>query len=185
LKGAVEASLGQLRYPITFAEADHPSFDKDQSLAVLYRGEQVGVLGRVAAPLAAGSGLEAPVFAAELALGMLLEKQPQPFQYMPVAKFPGVSRDLSFLVNRDVPYQDVRRTVERLSVPFLEGFELRDRFAGPSIPPDKVSLSLRFHYRSPKRTLLAEEVDRVEQDLIEHLRAALGAQLREGGKIDS
>ncbi|MDH4195875.1 MAG: phenylalanine--tRNA ligase subunit beta, partial [Candidatus Aminicenantes bacterium] len=181
LKGAVEASLGQLRYPISFAEADHPSFDKDQSLAVLYRGEQVGVLGRVAASLAAGSRLEMPVFAAELALGMLLEKQPQPFLYMPVAKFPGVSRDLSFLVGRDVPYQDVKRAVERLSVPFLEGFELRDRFAGPSIPPDKVSLSLRFTYRSPKRTLLAEEVDRVEQNLIENLRAALGAQLREGG----
>jgi phenylalanyl-tRNA synthetase beta chain len=185
LKGAVEAGLAQLRYPVTFAGADHPSFDKEQSLAVLYRGEQVGMIGRVAAPLAAGYGLDAPVFAVELALGMLLEKQPQAFVYTPVPKFPGVVRDLSFLVGRDMPYQEVKRTIERLAVPFLEGFELRDRFAGPSIPPDKVSLSLRFTYRSPKRTLLAEEVDRVEQTLIENLGAALGAQLREGGKIDS
>ncbi len=185
LKGAIEASLGLLRYPLTFAEVKHASFDKDQSLAVLYRGEPVGVLGRVASPLAALSGVEGPVFAAELALGTLLEKQPQPFQYAPVAKFPGVSRDLSFLVDRSIPYQDVKRAVERQSLPLLEGFELRDRFAGPAIPPDKVSLSIRFHYRNPKRTLLAEEVDRVEQSLIEHLRATLGAQLREGGKIDS
>ena len=185
LKGAVEAALGQLRYPVTFAEAEHPSFDPGQSLAVLYRGEQVGAIGRVTASLAAANGLETPVFAAELALGMILEKQPQPFFYASVPKFPAVCRDLSFLVSRDLPYQEVRRTIERLSVPFLEGFELRDRFAGPSIPPDKVSLSVRFTYRSPKRTLLAEEVDRAEQNLIEHLRAALGAQLREGGQIDS
>ena len=60
--------------------------------------------------------------------------------------------------------------VARLSVPILEGFELTDRFAGPSVPADKVSLSIRFRYRSPKRTLLAEEVDKAQQDIVGHLK---------------
>ena len=73
----------------------------------------------------------------------------------------------------------------RLGVPFLEGFELTDRFTGPSIPKDKVSLSIRFRYRNPKRTLLAEEVDKSQQDIIGHLASDLNIQLREGGKIDN
>jgi phenylalanyl-tRNA synthetase beta chain len=62
----------------------------------------------------------------------------------------------------------------------LEGYELRDRFSGPSIPAGKVSLSIRFRYRHPQRTLLAEEVDRVEQEIVGQLKFLWNIQLREG-----
>lgn len=186
LKGAVEAALGHLRYePWSFAETEAPAFEPGSALEALFKGERVGVLGRLRPEILAAFSLEGPVHAAEIGLGALLEKQPRPFQYVPVPRFPAVDRDLSFLVDRAVAYGDIRRALERLALPYLEGFELRDRFAGPPVPRDKVSLTLRFRFRNPQRTLLAEEVDRVTQDLTGHLRAAFDIQLREGGKIDN
>ncbi len=88
-------------------------------------------------------------------------------------------------MDRKLAWRDIRQVLARLSVPNLEGFELTDRFAGPSIPADKVSLSVRFRYRNPQRTLLAEEVDKAQQEIVGHLRSALNIQLREGGKIDN
>jgi len=125
----------------------------------------------------------APVSAADDLSG-LFEKTPRTFQYAPVPKFPGVSRDLSFLLDRSIAYHDVGQAMAKLDPPLLEGFELRDRFSGPSIPAEKISLTVRFRFRHPQRTLVAEEVDRVEQDIVGHLKSALNIQLREG-KIDN
>ena len=186
LKGALEALMSQLRYePFYFEEAEHPFFEGAQSLYLVYKGERIGSFGLVDKTICGAYALDEPVYAAEIDLLCLFEKQPKPFQYVPVAKFPAVARDISFLVGRHVPYQEIKKTVDRLSIPYLEAFELCDRFSGPSVPKDKVSLSVRFRYRHPKRTLLAEEVDKSEQDIISHLKWALNIQLREGEKIDN
>ncbi|MGZ5423638.1 MAG: phenylalanine--tRNA ligase subunit beta-related protein, partial [Candidatus Aminicenantales bacterium] len=62
-------------------------------------------------------------------------------------------------------------------------FELVDRFAGPPVPADKVSLTIRLHFRHPQRTLVAAEVDRAAHEIVGHLGSAFAIQLREG-KID-
>jgi phenylalanyl-tRNA synthetase beta chain len=181
VKGALEAAMAAIRYePCTCEEADHPYFGEGESLTLLYKGQVVGRLGILKKAIPAAYSLDQAVFAAEVDLAGLFEKQPRPFAYAPVAKFPGVSRDLSFFVDRTVPYREIQKTLDRLVSPLLEGYELRDRFSGPSIPAGQVSLSIRFRYRHPQRTLLAEEVDRVEQEIVGQLKSALNIQLREG-----
>jgi phenylalanyl-tRNA synthetase beta chain len=181
LKGALEAVAAALRYePCSFEDADFPYFEKGQSLTVLYKGQAVGRLGVLRKAIAAAYSLDQAVFAAEVDLAGLFEKQPRPFAYAPVAKVPRVSRDLSFLVDRSVPYQEIEKCLDRLAPPLVEGYELCDRFSGPAIPEGKVSLSIRFHFRHPQRTLLTEEVDRVEQEIVGHLKSTWNIQLREG-----
>jgi phenylalanyl-tRNA synthetase beta chain len=185
LKGTCEALLSQLRYvPFSFEEIEHPSFEEGSCLAIIYKGEKVGALGSLRRSILDSYSLKGEVVAAELNLMVLFGKQPQPFLYTPVIKYPGISRDLSFTVKKYVSYQDIKKVIERLSSPYLEEFDLTDRYSGPSIPPDKMSLSLHFVYRHPQRTLLAEEVDKFEQEIISQLRSAFNIQLREGGKID-
>lgn len=185
LKGALEALMEALRFePVAFEDRDHAYFEPGQALVLLYKGQAVGCLGALRKSLAAVSAGDRAVFAAEVDLTGLFEKVPRSFQYVPVPKFPGVSRDLSFLVNRDVAYQEVGQALAKLSPSLLEGFELRDRYSGPTVPADKVSLTVRFRFRHPQRTLVAEEVDRVEQDIVDYLRSTLNIQLREG-KIDN
>jgi phenylalanyl-tRNA synthetase beta chain len=185
VKGAVEAFLESLRFdPAGFEERDHPSFEPGRALAVLYKGQLIGHVGLVRRSFAAAVSVERPVYAAEIDLAALFEKTPRPFEFAPVPKFPGIVRDLSFLLGRDVAYGAVARALGRLDQPLLEGFELVDRFAGPPVPSDKVSLTVRLHFRHPQRTLVAGEVDKAAQDIVGHLRSALDIQLREG-KIDN
>jgi phenylalanyl-tRNA synthetase beta chain len=182
LKGAVESALGALRYdPILFVEAGHPFFDDDAALVLRYKGDAVGRMGRVRESVLGISGVRGPVFAAEIDLGVLFGKQPRPFEYVPLPKFPAVVRDLSFLVERTVPYREIKAAIEKLGVAHLEEFGVVDHYAGDSIPRDRKSLSLRFTYRDSKATLTTEDVDKAEQKIVKALAAAFKIQLREGG----
>ncbi len=184
VKGAVETVLEALRFdPAGFEERNHPSFEPGRALAVLFKGQEVGRLGLLRRDFAASASVDGPVYAAEIDLSALFEKTPRPFRYVPVPKLPGVVRDLSFLMDRAITYGEVARVLGRLDQPLLESFELVDRFSGGPVPADKVSLTIRLHFRHPQRTLVAEEVDRAEQEITGHLRSALAIQLREG-KID-
>lgn len=185
LKGTIESLMSQLRYePFSFQEEEHPFFEPDCSLALTFKEEKVGGCGRLKKGLLDSYGLKEPLWAAEVSLAALFAKQPRSFLFVPVAKFPGISRDVSFLAERNVSYQAIKDAVEGLSIPYLKEFSLVDLFRGGSIPEDKVSLLVRFLYVNPQRTLLAEEVSSFEQKIIEVLRAKLNIQLREGGEID-
>jgi len=181
VKGAVEAVLEALRFDqAVFEERDHPSFEPGRALAILYKGQDVGVVGLLRAAFAAGASVERPVFAAEIDLAALFAKTPRPFEFVPVPKFPGVVRDLSFLVDRGAAFGEIARILGKLDQPLLEGAELVDRFAGPPVPEGRVSLTVRLRFRHPERTLVAGEVDKAEQEIIGRLTAALDIQLREG-----
>jgi phenylalanyl-tRNA synthetase beta chain len=186
LKGACEDLLQQLRYePFSFEKAEHPSFEPGSGLALAYKEQKVGFLGLVAGRIRDAFDLKQPVCAAEIDLELLFGKQPKPFAYEAVAKYPAMTRDVSLLVPRDVAYQDICSAVAKLPLPILEEARLIDIYSGESIPKDKISLSFRFVYRHLQRTLLAEEVDRAEQQVLIQLKRAFGAQIREGGKIDN
>jgi phenylalanyl-tRNA synthetase beta chain len=185
-KGISEALMMQFRYePFSFQPEDQPFLEPGQALALAYKEEKVGWLGLVAEKTKSFFGLRQNIYAAEIDLGLLFGKQAKPFAYSPVPKFPAIIRDISLLVPRNVAYQELKKAVEKLPLPILEGFHLVDRYAGESISEDKVGLSFRFVYRHPQRTLLAEDVDRAEQQILNQLKRAFNVQLREGGKIDS
>ncbi|MGB8951841.1 MAG: phenylalanine--tRNA ligase subunit beta [Candidatus Aminicenantales bacterium] len=183
IKGALEALMSHLRYePFSFKKSEHPFFEKGNSLSMVYKGETVGRLGLVHRRILNFYELKQPVYAAELNLSLLFSKQPRPFKSLPLPKFPSIVRDLSFLVDRTVAFQDIKKAIEKISVSHLEGFDLIDYYEGEPVPKGKKSLSLRFIYRHPKATLLAEDVDKSEQKIIIHLKSLLGIQLREGGR---
>jgi phenylalanyl-tRNA synthetase beta chain len=183
LKGALESLMDQLRYrPISFKEDSHDSFEKEYSLALLYKGITVGHLGMLKKKILEGYSLKEPIWAAELDLVALFEKQSMSFQVQPVVRFPSIVRDLSFIADKKVTYQDIKSVLEKLSIPYLETFDLYDRFSGLSIPEDKLSLSFRFVYRHPQRTLQAEEVDSFQKKIIDAFITSFNFQLREGGE---
>jgi phenylalanyl-tRNA synthetase beta chain len=182
LKGAIVSALSALRYdPILFVAEPHAFFDEDLSLALLYKGNAIGRMGRVREATLEFAGVRGPVFAAEIDLGALFDKQSRPFEYVPLPKFPAIVRDLSFLVDRTVPFREIMQAIEKLAVPHLEEFSVVDHYSEGSIPKGRKSLSLRFTYRDGKATLTSEDADKAEQRIVKALRAAFKIQLREGG----
>jgi len=185
LKGALESLMSYLRYePFSFKKTGHVFFEEDSTLALAHKEETIGHFGLLKRSLRDHYSIEGPVWAAELNLEALFKKKPLSFQYVPVTRFPTVTRDVSFIAGQDVTYQDIKEAVEKLSLPYLASFDIHDLFSGSSIPKGKISLSLRFVYSHPERTLKADEVDKLQKKIIDALKKSFSFQLREGGKID-
>jgi len=185
LKGTLESLMEYLKYEnLSFKEEGHNFFEEENSLALAFKKDTIGYFGLLKKDLLDVYSLDEPVWAAELNLDALFEKTPQVFQYFPVTKFPTVIRDVSFIADQDVSFQDIREAVEKLSLSHLMSFDIYDRFSGSSIPKGKVSLSLRFVFSHPGRTLRTQEVDKLQQKIINALGASFNFQLREGGRID-
>jgi phenylalanyl-tRNA synthetase beta chain len=53
-----------------------------------------------------------------------------------------------------------------------------DVYQGKGLPEGKKSVALRLVYRSPKRTLTAEDVTKAESSILRALETRLGAELR-------
>lgn len=183
LKGACEAFLDHLNYaPVSFQAAEHPCFEPGHSLALLVKGEKIGDMGLLRSDILELDDIKEEVWAAEIDLGTLFEKPPQLFKYAPVIKYPSVIRDVSFMVDRHISFESVKTAIAKLSIPFLVKFDVYDRFLGPSVPKDKISLALRFVFQHPQKTLVAEEVDQLLDKIVKHLQENFKFQLREGGE---
>lgn len=185
LKGTFESLLIHLRYePFYFHKENHPHFQEGNSLALYVKGERIGNLGFLSQEILDTFLLKEKVLAAELSLSQLFEKQPQAFQIKPSVKYPSIDRDISFIGDKNIAFGEIKEAMEKLRLPHLEKFRLYDRFSGKSVPDDKVSISLRFVFRHPQRTLHTDEVDVLQKRIIAALKARFSFQLREGGKID-
>lgn len=185
LKGTFESLLIQLRYePFSFHKENHLHFQEEYSLALYVKGEKIGYLGFLKQEILDAYLLKEKVLAAEINLSQLFEKQSQSFQFKPVVRYPSVNRDISFIGDKNVAFEEIKEVIEKLRLPHLEKFSLYDRFSGASVPEDKVSISLRFIFRHPQRTLHTDEVDVLQEKIINALRVRYDFQLREGEKID-
>ena len=185
LKGACEDLLAHLGYSTySFKESKNHCFEQGNSICIYYKGRRIGSLGRIHQAILEAYSLKKPVWAAEINLEVLFEKQPKAFHFTPIGKFPTVTRDITFIVGRDIIYQDIQESIAELQLPFLESFHLYDRFVGTSIPKGKVSFSLRFVFLHPQRTLLAEDVENSIAKAIKTLKTKFKIKMREGGKID-
>ncbi|HZX09426.1 MAG TPA: phenylalanine--tRNA ligase subunit beta [Acidobacteriota bacterium] len=183
LKGTCEELLRYLKFDdFSFSREEHPFFEKNYSLCLRFKGEKIGNLGGVRESIVEAYSIQEPVWAAEINLGSLLEKQPKPFKYSPVSRYPGIVRDISFMADQDVSYQEIKNCIEKLNIPYLEDYVLYDRFVGEGISKDKVSLSFRFVFRHPERTLLAEEADSFQEKIIKTLSTEFRLNLRGGGQ---
>jgi len=179
LKGAIEDLFSYLGYETpSFEPEDHSFFQTGQAVRISIKKEPVGYLGLLKPEIRLAYGLDKLAYGGELNLEVLFDRQPRAFSFTPVPRFPGVVRDLSFLVDSRINFQDIYSQLKKLNVPYLERFEIYDRFEGDSLSAGQVSYSVRFFFRHESRTLQAEEVDRAMLDIISQLKSGLKIQLR-------
>jgi phenylalanyl-tRNA synthetase beta chain len=183
LKGTCESIFSLLGFfSNSFEAEDHPFFQRHHALVVYYKGEKIGALGLLRQDLLETFDIKDPVWAAELNLGLLFEKQHQPFTLSLISKYPSVVRDISFIGADNIPYKNITAVLKKMELPHLESFVLINRFAGKPIPSGNVSLTFRFVFRHPTRTLKADEVDNSLKMIEEILKVNFKFQLREGGE---
>jgi phenylalanyl-tRNA synthetase beta chain len=176
LKGIVAAVLGA---DTTFAPDANPALAL--ALAVHVGGRPVGLAGQLWPKDARALDATAPVLFAEIDLGALPAASTAT-RYREIPRFPATARDIALLAPLTLAHAEIESVLQKASEPLLAGVELFDVFTdatGAKIPADKKSLAYSLTYRSPERTLTADEVNTAHAKLKDRLRTQLAVSLRE------
>ena len=123
--------------------------------------------------------LQGPGVIAELELEPMLLDYPPQRQVQPMARFPGIERDLSLVVDETVRWAQVEGLVWSLKPALLESLEFVTTYRGKPIPSGKKSVTLRMVFRDAQSTLRHEQVDPQVATVVEAMKTQLGAELRQ------
>ena len=180
LKGVVENVLEALRVPRASFEATETmeGYAAGTATRIVVNGEPVGAVGQITPSILATHRIQTAVFVAELFLEKLLIVAGPTPRYEPLPRFPGVYRDLSFVVKKDVSYTAIEQAIRAVVGDYLESVDCIDVFAGRGIDQDSRSIAVSMVFRAPDRTLSSEEVAAWVEKLIAHLAKTFGAELR-------
>src|SRR3989338_11694644 len=100
-------------------------------------------------------------------------------QYKEVSKFPPITRDISFIVDKSFIPNNYFDLIRDIGGDLVEQVELLDKFENAEkFGQDKVSYTYRVVYRSPEQTLKIEEVEPLQNRLYQETKKQYNAELR-------
>ena len=146
--------------------------------AVWLDGEVLGTLGAIAPEVTAISGIDQPIYAAEIGLPAFYDRYPPETEAQALSSFPPIERDVSAIVENGLAWIELKSAVDALQLQHLESLEFITTFRGKQIGAGKKSLTLRARFRAPDRTLTHDEVDSQIEMLMSSLRSKFGAEIR-------
>lgn len=115
---------------------------------------------------------EAFIFKVDLDALIAIVKETTPrFKHLP--QYPEVRRDLAFVINEDVSYDDIQRVIKGgVQQNIFKGSEVFDVYHGENIEKGYKSLAFRIYMQDENATLTDEVIDRQMQNVREKLQKA-------------
>ena len=180
LKGELEAIMTGLRLPkATYAAVkDNPSYHPGRCASVSINGQLLGYMGQVHPQVAKNYGMDGEIYCAELDFtkmtGLVL---PEP-TYVPLPKYPSVSRDLALVCDEAVTVAAAEEVIRASAGKLLRDVRLFDIYRGTGIPEGKKSMAFSLELRSDDRTLTDADSEAVMSKVLAAVAGKLDAQLR-------
>jgi phenylalanyl-tRNA synthetase beta chain len=120
--------------------------------------------------------LRQDVFLAEIDLERLHERGLRAVKCAPLAKYPAVERDFSFVFSDAVEFAAMLRAITALGIRELRSFEPVEIFRGGSIGAGKYSILLRTKLQSDVGTLRDEQIAAWSAQIVTALQGLGGMQ---------
>jgi phenylalanyl-tRNA synthetase beta chain len=184
IKGVAENILKKFGIEKTEFKRNNPKeeFDPNEYARIFSSGFEIGAIGKVAKEVMEGYGLEKSAYIVEIYIETLLPLISWAIQFKPLAKFPSVRRDISIMLNRSVESAMLISIVKEIGKDLVESVDIFDVYQSKQIAPQEKALALGVSYRSKKRTLTDDEVNKIHEEVIGEIRRQTGGRLREGPK---
>ena len=107
-------------------------------------------------------------------------------KYVPVSKYPPITRDISFVVASDfVPnnyfdlIRDLGLSADKAGGDLVEEVKLIDKYeSSQKFGEGKISYAYRIIFRSNERTLISSEVDEIMSQIYSETKKQFNAELR-------
>ncbi|OGZ18055.1 MAG: hypothetical protein A2V72_01290 [Candidatus Nealsonbacteria bacterium RBG_13_37_56] len=100
-------------------------------------------------------------------------------RYKEVSKFPETSRDISFVIDKNINLNNYYEIVRDFAENLIEEVKLADTYEDEEkFGKDKKSYTFRIVYRSPERTLTSKEINKIQEKIRKRTEKDLNAILR-------
>lgn len=181
MKGITEYLFASLKIGISFKEVEIKPVWADAGICahIISDNKQAGIIAKLDDQSAKRSGLKKNLVVAEIGFRNLLELERSAFKdmYLPIEKYPSATRDISFVVDKKILYNEIRDTIFGSS-DLIKAVELFDIYEGEKIGRDNKSLAFHVTYQG-ERTFTSEEIDELQKKLIKMLEDKYEAKVRD------
>ncbi|HOX54706.1 MAG TPA: phenylalanine--tRNA ligase subunit beta [Candidatus Omnitrophota bacterium] len=180
LKGLVESLMETLRIEDYKFIAKSFPFLKDAGSSVLtIRGKEIGFLGEAQKEALERWDIKKDkIFIAQFNLEALVDFMGQEIKYKPLALYPSIKRDISFLIKQDTSCNDILQIMTKEAGTYLKDIKLIDFYYGQQIPSNFKSLTYSLEYQTTERTLKDEEINEIQTRIIKALESQLEIKVR-------
>lgn len=100
-------------------------------------------------------------------------------QYEKISKYPSISRDLAFIVNKDYKSSELIDYVREEGGKLIKGIRIFDVYQGKNLDNNKKSIAINLILQDSSQTLNEEAINIVLVKIIDLLKDKAGAELRE------
>ncbi len=180
LKGELEAVFASLhlKHARYTAVNDNPSYHPGRCAKVTIDGVDVGYLGQIHPLVAQNYGIDSEVYCAEVNMDLLFAAQLPEATYVPLPKYPSVTRDLAVICDERTTVAQVTDAICSAAGKLLRSTNLFDIYRGPGIPENKKSMAFSLELRADDRTLTDTDCEQVIAMVLSALSEKLDAVLR-------
>ena len=160
------------------AVKDNPSYHPGRCARITVDGTDVGVFGQVHPLVAKNYGIEADIYAAELNFTALSALIAPASTYVPLPKYPAVSRDIAVICDEALTVAELSACISKAGGKLLREVRLFDIYRGKGIEEGKKSTAFSLTLRADDRTLTDADSDGVIAAVLNALETKLSAKLR-------
>ncbi|MDO8688089.1 MAG: phenylalanine--tRNA ligase subunit beta, partial [Dehalococcoidales bacterium] len=175
-KGIVEGLLRQLGVTAGFEPCSDESLQATKQAAIVIGGNRLGVIGELHPKVLESFEISEAAYLFEIDLPALLPFTGVHKMFQPIPRFPSVVRDMALVVDTGVAHQKIVDVIG--GFPLVERVAIFDVYSGDQVSRGKKSLAYRITFQSPATTLIDDEVNEVQQQILDKLSGDFGAVLR-------
>ena len=178
VKGIVESLL--LTVNVKDVEFGAPeNFEKGIFQTVCKDEHELGMILQADPAFLQRFDIRQPVVYAELNYQAILNAAAKKaITFSEIAQFPTVERDLAVVLQKNIAFQSIEKSLKNIRIPYLQQFHLFDIFESDRIGNDKKSLAINFSFLNPEKTLTDQDVEAVMQTIVKKLETDFDAEVR-------
>ena len=179
VKGDVERllSLTGRAAEFNFVPTQQAHLHPGQGADIVYRDEVVGFVGALHPQFEKVFGLKSRAFVFEITLSAISQRTLP--KARPVSKFPTNKRDVAIVVQNDISFATIQKSIEKVGVNQLVDLTLFDIYQGEGIAEGYKSMAMTLTFSDASKTMEEAEIQAGFEAIIAGLQSDLGATLRE------
>jgi len=156
IKGILEELLEHLGYKNRYSlklEDIPRELHPGQSANIIVNAVNVGIIGKLHPSVA-----KEDIYVLEINLDKLFLFRVKGMQYKELSKYPAVTRDMAFIIKKDVMASSVIEVIKKSCGKLLVDISIFDVYMGENVAEDEKSIAFKLTFQDQNKTLSEEEV---------------------------